>query len=96
MTSDVIHAEIDASKIYKQGQAFQVVPIRFNMLGIKLKLNGVIPSALKGEFTNTPRAVQAIEDYIGQRIEYFELQERRKQARKGLKRLQKKEELTEE
>ena len=93
---DGVRAEVDASKIYSQGQAFQVIVKRYNLLEIDLKNAGTIPVELQGSFTNVPRALQAINSYISKRIAYFEFQERRQKAKKGLKRLKKKEEPNEE
>ena len=81
MTNEGVYAEVDASNIYSQGQAFQVVSVPINMYGIKLKNKGAVPDALSGSYTAPKLAVRDIHDYMAKRQAHFEQVERKKNAK---------------
>lgn len=85
--TDGVYGEIDASSIYSQGQAFQIVAKPLNVFGIVLKNNGTVPEELSQSYSSPNHARIAINTYMALRKEHFDKVERRKKVKKEVKRL---------
>ena len=85
MTDDGIYAEIDASKAFAQGQALQVISLPYNMYGVKFKNSGTLPSDLDGSYTSVEKAIGAISGFLTTREAHFDHVERKKAAKRPVK-----------
>jgi len=65
-------------------------------VNIRFKKSGQLPPELSGNYTNSSRAAVAIRAFLNKRKAYFDNVKRTKDAKKGLKRLQKEEKPVEE
>lgn len=75
-------AEVDCSKTYSQGQAFQVVYGDFNTYSIIFKGGGLLPDSLAGRYTSVSKAVSAITLHMKIREDHFEKVARKKAAKR--------------
>jgi hypothetical protein len=75
-------AEVDCSKTYAEGQAFQVKYAGLGLFKLSFKILGSVPEALNGTYTSVSKAVLGAESYITMRENHFEHVARKKAAKK--------------
>lgn len=80
-----ILAEVDCSKTYTEGQAFQVVYDKHHLYKIIFKNQGVLPEGLSGKYTSVAKTLTAIGTFITAREDHFKHVARKKSAKRTVK-----------
>lgn len=85
MEDESILAEVDCSKTYSGGQAFQVKYFKLGLFKINFKKLGVVPEALSDTYNSVSKALVAINSYISGREEHFAAVARKKSVKRKIK-----------
>ena len=81
--SAYVYKEVDASKIYSRGQAFQIIARPFGLYGIRLKNKGTVPDVLLADYSSPAKAEVAIKDFIVKRKDHVDFIERKRDVRRS-------------